>query len=208
MYVPKHFKEDEPQALAAYIKEAPFATLVGVLDDAPFATHLPLHLSSGEEGNGVLYGHVARANPHWKTFDGEQEQLAVFTGPNAYVTPNWLGAKNAVPTWNYVAVHAYGDPRIIEDPEQVLEILARLARDHETAKTGFWTADKMDQDVLHGMLKGIVAFEMPISRMEGKRKMSQNKPEAVQRSAISGLRQMDDPRASRVAEIMEAGTGN
>ena len=205
MYVPKHFNEDNADHLGQYMMASRFATVVTSVDAIPYASHLPLSYDQSAGDCGTLYGHVARANPHWKYFQENHQSLAIFTGPNAYVSPNWLGAENAVPTWNYVAVHAYGTPAIVEEEDQVLDILATLSADNETAKTGFWTADKMDQEVLRGMLKGIVAFEMPISRIEGKRKMSQNKPDAVQQSAISGLRHMDDPQSTSVAQNMESG---
>lgn len=205
MYVPKHFNEDNLDPLGQHMMASKFATVVTTVDAIPYASHLPLTYNQGVGDFGTLYGHVARANPHWNYFQEDHQSLAIFTGPNAYVSPNWLGAQNAVPTWNYVAVHAYGVPQIVEDEDRVLDILATLSADNETAKTGFWTADKMDQGVLRGMLKGIVAFEIPISRIEGKRKMSQNKPEDVQRSAIAGLRQMNDPASTAVAHIMETG---
>ena len=205
MYVPGHFKEDNPDDLCSAIRAAHFAVLVTAVEATPFASHLPMHFDPAQGAHGTLYAHVARANAHWQYFADDRESLAIFTGPNAYISPNWLGGQNAVPTWNYVAVHAYGRPVIIEDPDQVLAVLAHLSRDNETAKTGFWTADKMDPAVLRGMLKGIVAFAMPIERIEGKRKMSQNKPSAMQQSAITGLRQMHEPRSDAVADIMADG---
>ncbi len=203
MYVPKHFSADDPKTLARYMREASFATLVSTVDGSPYASHLPLYFEARKGEYGTLYGHVAKANDHWKTFREDTESLAIFTGINAYISPNWLQSKNAVPTWNYVAVHAYGSPQPIEDAQATLDVLAKLSRANENEITGNWTMDKMDASVLHGMLKGIVAFEMPVSRLEGKRKMSQNKPMEDQRSAIAGLRTMDMAQATAIADDME-----
>jgi transcriptional regulator len=205
MYVPGHFKEENPDALCDAIRASRFGVLITAVEATPFASHLPMHFDPAEGPHGTLYAHVARANVHWQHFSGSGDSLAIFTGPNAYISPNWLGGQNAVPTWNYVAVHAYGRPRIIEETDQVLDVLAHLSSDNETVKTGLWTADKMDPAVLRGMLKGIVAFAMPIDRIEGKRKMSQNKSSGVQQSAVTGLRQMHDPGSDAVADIMAGG---
>ena len=205
MYVPKHFSEENREQLAQYMKDSRFATVVTSIDNIPYASHLPLTYQHGVGENGTLYGHVARANSHWNHFKPNSESLAIFTGPNAYLSPNWLAAQNAVPTWNYIAVHAYGAPQIVDNEDQVLEILAMLSADNETEKTGFWTADKMDQNVLLGLLKGIVAFKMPITRIEGKRKMSQNKPAETRRGAIEGLRQLGDTQSTTIADLMETG---
>ncbi|NQV98061.1 MAG: FMN-binding negative transcriptional regulator [Rhodospirillales bacterium] len=203
MYVPRHFSAEDLVELGAYMRTFKFAALITTVDATPYASHLPLVYDPAEGAFGTLYGHVARANSHWQSFAGASDSLAIFTGPNAYVSPNWLAGGNAVPTWNYVAVHAYGRPQIVENEDQVLAILARLTGENETPKTGMWTADKMDQTVLRGMLKGIVAFAMPVSRIEGKRKMSQNKPPEVQQSAVAGLRQMQEPASTAVADIMD-----
>ncbi len=205
MYLPKHFCVDEMASLAKYMRSASFATLVTSVDGSPYASHLPLYFDPDKGPYGTLYGHVARANEHWKFFDVNRPSLAIFTGINAYITPNWLQSTNAVPTWNYVAVHAYGRPLLIEEPDAVLALLHNLTQSYETEATGNWTIDRMDQRVLRGLLKGIVAFEIPIERIEGKRKMSQNKPLEVQKSAISGLRKMQDKGSTEVAEEMAAG---
>lgn len=205
MYVPKHFREEDQETLACYMQAASFATLVTAIDGIPYASHLPLYYKAGKGPYGTLYGHVAKANEHWKSFKDAPQSLAIFTGVNAYITPNWLTSKNAVPTWNYVAVHAYGIPEPIDDAQATLDVLANLSGTHENDATGNWTADKMDEAVLHGLLKGIVAFEMPIDRLEGKRKMSQNKPAEDQQSAIAGLRTMETPQSTAVADDMETG---
>src|SRR5262245_50441328 len=130
MYVPKHFAEDDPARIASLIDAHEFATLFTGGEEGPFATHLPLLLDPSRGERGALIGHVARANPHWRRFDGRQA-LAVFAGPHAYVSPRWYKAAPAVPTWNYVAVHATGRVRAVEDPAALRAILDRLAARHE-----------------------------------------------------------------------------
>lgn len=203
MYVPKPFNVESFSSLTNYISSSSFGVLVTSVEGIPYATHLPMSFDPDTGEMGTLYAHVARANDHWKYFDQTTESLAIFTGVHAYVSPNWMNSANAVPTWNYVAVHAYGRPKVIEDTDAVLAILERLSNTYENDATGNWTADKMDQKILHGLLKGIVAFEFPVSRLEGKRKMSQNKSPEAQRSAAEGLRAMADTPSLAVAREME-----
>ena len=126
MYVPKHFAEDDPATLRAYIEANPFATIVTMLDGELIATHVPVLLDGDAAAGGTLVGHVARANPHWRAFDGVTESLVIFAGPHAYVSPAWYTETPAVPTWNYTAVHVYGVAKAIEDPEAILPVIDRL----------------------------------------------------------------------------------
>ena len=204
MYVRKHFNEDDFDTQTRYIKANSFASLVTSVDGTPFASHLPFYFEPDKGKLGTLYAHVARANDHWKYFDTPNESLTIFTGPHAFITPKWLQSDNAVPTWNYAAVHAYGRPQIISDTDAVLDLLRKLNSANENEITGKWTTDKMDQSILIGMLKGIVAFEIPVLRIEAKRKMSQNKNTDIQKLSIDGLRSMNDLQSSSVADEMES----
>ncbi|MDH5559056.1 MAG: FMN-binding negative transcriptional regulator [Alphaproteobacteria bacterium] len=168
MYVPKHFAGEDRAAMDAVIRDNPFGLLVGALDGSPYATHLPFLL----DGDRLL-AHFARANPHWKSIDGKTEMLAVFSGPHAYVSPRWYEAQQAVPTWNYAAVHVYGAPRVIDDPVAVRDLLDRLVGEYEGDA---WSLDGQEADFTDRMSRAIVAFEMPIDRIEGKFKLSQNRP--------------------------------
>jgi len=207
MYIPRHFANDDRAALAAVIRDYAFGLLITCDDGRPFATHIPFVFDAQAGPNGTLLAHVARTNPHWRGFDGTREALAVFQGPHAYVSPSWYETENAVPTWNYVAVHAYGRPRAIEGKEQTLKVLRRLVAQHETPATGPWSMDGLPADYLDMMVKGIVAFEMPVDRLEGKFKLSQNKSEADRQGVVRGLRaQTDDPMAAEVARIMSNGS--
>lgn len=196
MYVPKHFTVEDRDALDAVIRANPFGLLVGDLEGSPFATHLPFLL----DGDRLL-SHCARGNPHWKAIDGQTEMLAVFSGPHAYVSPRWYGSDQAVPTWNYAAVHIYGAPRVIEDAGQVCDLLDRLVWEYEE---GAWTLDGQDADFLDRMSRGIVAFEMPIERIEGKFKLSQNRPAEDRRRVIAELEKPGDGGNAGLARLMRA----
>ena len=179
MYVPKHFSVEDRDSLDRVIRDNPFGLLVGAAGGAPFATHLPF-LPDGDR----LLAHVARGNPHWKAIDGKTEMLAVFSGPHAYVSPRWYEPGPAVPTWNYVAVHVYGAPRVIDDARSVRALLDRLVGEYEA---GAWTLDGQDPDYIDRMMRGIVAFEMPLTRIEGKFKLSQNRPAEDRRRVAAEL---------------------
>lgn len=196
MYVPKHFAVEDRAALDAVIRDYPFGLLIGELEGSPFATHLPFLL----DGDRLL-SHFARGNPHWKSIDGRAEMLAVFSGPHAYVSPRWYEAEQAVPTWNYVAVHVYGAPRVIEDPVRVRDLLDRLVTEYEGDA---WSLDGQDADFTDRMRKGIVAFEMPIERIEGKFKLSQNRPVEDRRRVITELEKPAEGQNADLAGLMRA----
>ena len=196
MYIPRDFANNDREALDALIRANPFGLLVGELDGAPYATHLPFLL----DGERLLL-HFARGNPHWKSIDGQREMLAVFSGPHAYVSPRWYGSDRAVPTWNYVAVHVYGAPRVIEDAGRVRDLLDRLVWEYEE---GAWTLDGQDPNFVDRMSRGIVAFEMPIERIEGKFKLSQNRPAGDRRRVIAELDASGGGRNAGLTRLMRA----
>lgn len=179
MFIPKQFAMQDRSALDAVIRANPFGLLVGQIEGQPYATHLPFLL----DGDRLL-AHFARGNPHWKAIDGSAQMMAVFSGPHAYVSPRWYETGPAVPTWNYVAVHVYGAPRRIDDPELVRNILDRLVEEFEG---GAWSLEGQDPDFIGRMSRGIVAFEMPVERIEGKFKLSQNRPAGDRRRVIAEL---------------------
>lgn len=195
MYIPTHFKSPEIETLKKLLPFASFAVLVSTDDDGlPFATHLPVSFDEeGGNGNGLIYGHVSRANTHHGLFS--KPALLIFSGPHAYVSPRMYASDINVPTWNYVAVHAYGTPTPISDPVRVKGILARLTRENEGENP--WNMDELDEKRIQGLMKGIVAFEMPIDRLEAKAKLGQNKSaedrqalyDALQDSEISSWQQ-------------------
>ncbi len=211
MYVPSHFDLNDPAAAGRLIAGHPFGQLVTVNEaGAPFATHLPLLLegASAEDrveggAHGILVGHMARANPQWRHFAEGREVLCVFAGPHAYVSPSWYGPGPAVPTWNYVAVHAYGVPRIVDDAGAVRAMLERLVETFEAARPEPWSLDEAGAAV-ESMMRAIVAFEIPVTRFEAKAKMSQNRSAEDRAGVIRGLGAGGDadPDATAVAAWM------
>jgi transcriptional regulator len=194
MYIPKHFAVEDREALDALVRANPFGLLVGELEGSPFATHLPFLL----DGDRLL-SHFARGNPHWKSIDGQAGMLAVFSGPHGYVSPRWYESDQAVPTWNYVAVHVYGVPRVIEDAGEVRALLDRLVREYEGDA---WSLDGLDADFTGRMSRGIVAFEMTIERIEGKFKLSQNRPDEDRRNVIAELEKPGAGENTKLARLM------
>jgi transcriptional regulator len=213
MYVPEHFAARDLATLHALMRAHSFATLVTArVGEAPFATHVPLALDAERGEFGTLVGHVARANPHWRAFDGETHALAVFSGPHAYVSARWYGSAAQVPTWNYVALHASGRPRVIDEPMHKLALLRGLMREHDAAlpeparALGAGPRDLADIPLAHveKLYRGIVAFELPIEQLTGKRKLSQNKPPSERRALIAGLEAAGSADARAIAALMRA----
>jgi len=203
MYVPKHFEVADVAWCHDLMRREPFAILVGT-DQAgvPFATHLPVLVDETPAPLGRLIGHVARPNPQWQLFTPNRPVLVVFAGAHAYVSPSLYAQHPSVPTWNYVAVHAYGVPRVIEEPGEVLALLDRLVRTFEDGRPAPWRMDSLADTYLAGMMRGIVAFEIPISRLEGKAKLSQNRPAGDQARVRAALAAEGNPWAQAVAALM------
>ncbi|WP_339634229.1 FMN-binding negative transcriptional regulator [uncultured Sneathiella sp.] len=175
MYVPPHFSVPGKETLIRLLPEASFAILVSTGEDGvPLATHLPFSYDETRGENGTLIAHMARANPHGKVLE-QSEALVIFQGPHAYISPSYYASNTNVPTWNYVAVHAYGMPKIIEDTGSVRRLLERLTFDNEKELSQPWNPDQLDSKRLDGLMRGITAFEIPIERIEGKAKLGQNK---------------------------------
>jgi transcriptional regulator len=204
MYIPKGFEVEDLPTLHGFIERHGFATLVGSLDGAPFATHLPLLLDRERGARGTIVGHIARANPHGRAFDGRSPGLAIFTGPHAYVSPSWYASAQKVPTWLYTAVHVYGALHAVEDPAAVRALLERMVALYEGGFARPWRLDSQAEKYLDGMQRGIVAFEMPIERIEGKFKLNQTKSEADRHGTAAGLEATGDPMDLEVAELVRA----
>lgn len=210
MYVPAAFAEDRPEVLHALIAEARLATLVsnggaGV----PDVSHLPLMLATEEGEHGTLHGHVARANPHWRSLAAAAGRaVAVFRGPEAYVSPSSYPSKAAhhrvVPTWNYEAVHAEGPIEIIEDADRLHALVTRLTERHEAGRASPWAVADAPEAFVAGMLRGIVGVALRIERLTGKRKLSQNRDAADRAGAAGALAESADPRDRAVAARMRA----
>jgi transcriptional regulator len=203
MYVPKHFAIAENAACHRLIAEHGFAELV-TTDAAglPFASHLPFLIDPARGPNGTLIAHMARANPQWQHFANSKPALAMFHGPHAYVSPAWYATHPAVPTWNYIAVHAYGVPKIVDAPAAVKDILWRLVDTNEAANGTTWRMGGLSEQYLDGMMRAIVAFEIEIERLEGKAKLSQNRDATDQARVAEALAASGDPSAQATAKAM------
>jgi transcriptional regulator len=192
MYLPSHFAEPRVEVLHEAIRDAGLATLVTTGAEGLDASHLPLLLLPEPGPLGRLVGHVARANPQWRTTPEGSAALAIVLGPDAYVTPSWYPSKRetgrVVPTWNYVAIHVHGTVRFFQEQERLLDIVTRLTDRHERGRPLPWKVADAPPDYLDGMLKGIVGVELTITRIEGKWKASQNRSESDRRGVEEGLR--------------------
>jgi transcriptional regulator len=205
MYVPEAFRETDADAVRALIAEYPLATLVTQAEDGALtANHIPFLLDRSRGEHGTLVGHVARANPLWRV---PGPALAIFIGPDGYVSPNWYPSKHehasVVPTWNYAVVHAHGTLRAVDDPGLLLGIVGALTRHHETAVaarsgTEPWRVDDAPPDYIARMLKAIVGIEIEVTRVEGKSKLSQNRSDADRTGVAAGLRAEGNPLADRI----------
>ena len=205
MYLPRHFDNDDLAAQHDLIEGRGFGLLIVPGEESlPEVAHIPFVLDRGEGANGRLRGHFARPNPIWRALDGEREALAVFAGPDTYISPDWYATPHQVPTWNYIAVHAAGRPKVMADDRDVQRLLEDLSARNEARIPGKkpWTVDKLPAEVYGRMRKAIVAFEMPIERIEGKWKLSQNRSEADRRGAAGALESLDDPNAREIAAAM------
>ena len=191
VYVPPLFKEDRIDVLHDAIRAAGLVTLVTLTPGGLIASHVPVLLDTSPAPYGTLLGHVARPNPQARGAVAGTEALAIFQGPDAYITPSWYETKRqtakVVPTWNYVAIHAYGTVEFFNDADRLLDIVTRLTSREEARRAEPWAVTDAPADFIDMMLKGIVGFALPITRLEGKWKMSQNRPAEDQRGVVAGL---------------------
>jgi len=201
MYSPDQFKVHDPATLAAFMRRHSFATIVTHDGELPHATHMPVLLREGEGPHGTLVSHMARANPQWRHFEEGREALVIFQGPHAYVSPAWYTTTPAVPTWNYTAVHAYGIPRIVTNHERFARMLHELVEFYEAPRAERWDGE-MPEEYRDRMMKGIVGVEFEITRLEGKFKLSQNRPQDLP-GVIAALAASRDQTDRETAAAME-----
>jgi transcriptional regulator len=201
MYLPKSFREDDLDTLQAFMQQYSFATLITQHEGAPFASHVPLLLQPHDGPYGTLLGHMARANPQWRDFASGPEALVIFQGPHAYVSPSWYGVHPSVPTWNYAVVHAYGRPQVVEDSTTLYDMLHALVQTFEAPSATPWAFD-VPSDYLQSMMQGIVGFTMPITRLEGKYKLSQNRSPEDQQRVTAALQAQGEALSTAVAALM------
>ena len=200
MYVPRHFAVTDTDVLHDFIEAHSFATLVTAQGEQPVATRVPVILERTRGPHGILLGHLARANPQWRSFDGVRECLVMFDGPHAYVSPSWYKNTPAVPTWNYAAVHVYGAPRAIHDLDALSSLVDRMVRTYESGMAEPWPG-VLPADFRASMLKAIVGFAIEIGRVEGKFKLGQNRPIEDRIGTIEQLEASSDPSARALAAL-------
>jgi transcriptional regulator len=199
MYIPKSFAETDLPVLHQFMRDHHFATLITQQDGELIASHLPFILDSQRGEYGTLKAHLARANSQWKQFG--QKALVIFQGPHAYISPSWYEIHPSVRTWNYAVVHAYGVPHIIEDEAVLYGMLDSLVRSHESHLDLTWEM-RLPEDYLDKMMKSIVGFEIEITRLEGKYKLSQNRSEVDQENVIEQLGQSGHVLETSTATLM------
>ena len=211
MYVPAHFKEDNIAVLHDAIRQYGFGTLVTSSEQQSGepeleASHLPLLLDAEPAPFGTLLGHLARANPQWQRVKPGSQALAIFLGPNTYITPSWYPTKRqtgkVVPTWNYLAIHAYGTLSIFDDADALRAHVSKMTDTHEAPRAAPWAVSDAPEKFVDQMLKAIVGFKLHITRLEGKWKMSQNRPAQDVVGVLDGLAREDGEGHQSVAEIV------
>lgn len=206
MYIPKHFEETQAEQMHALMRQHPLAALVTCGPDGLNANPVPLLLSAEAGRFGVLRGHVARANPLWQEFDPAVNALAIFNGPDAYVSPNWYPSKQehgkVVPTWNYACVHAHGRLRVIDDAAWLRNLLTELTAQNESTQAAPWKLSDAPEEYLDKLLGAVVGIEIVIERLEGKWKVSQNQSEPNRAGVAAGLAEQPHVSARQVAELV------
>jgi transcriptional regulator len=199
MYIPNDFKVTDESVTYGIINEHSFATLFSQHNGRPVATHLPLLLN---KENTHLYGHFARPNPQWKEIEN-QTVLAVFHGPHCYISPSWYETNKAVPTWNYVSVHVYGEVELIKDESELIGSLHEMVSKYEAPDSSYRLQD-VDAKFLAGMSKGVQGFKIKINQIEGKAKLSQNHSLQRQERVINHLQQIPNTDEQQIASLMKA----
>ena len=203
MYTPTSFVEKDLTKLHDLIEAHSFGLLVSHHEGEPTATHLPLLLDRDETDHGRLVGHMARANPQWKTA-ADQRVLVIFSGPHTYISPSWYGAGNVVPTWNYVAVHAYGTLRLEEDRAALHDLVRRYVDTYEAGMASPWSLDQAQPQFIERLLDAIVGFAIDVDRLEGKWKLNQNHDRRRRDHVVAALRSKGGADQLQIAELMEA----
>ena len=207
MYVPAHFKEDRVPVLHDAIQRIGFGTLVTSGSDGLEANHFPMLFEPEPGPLGALRGHMARANPQWRRIQPGAQPLAIFLGPNTYISPSWYPTKEqtgeVVPTWNYLTVHAYGEIAFIHDPVELRDHVGKLTAIHEAGRPMPWAVSDAPDDYLKDMIRAIVGFKLVITRLEGKWKMSQNRVPQDMVGVREGLRREDGADQRAVLDIMD-----
>jgi transcriptional regulator len=208
MYNPSHFQETRTEVLHGLIRQQPLAMLTTLTAQGLVANHIPLFLRTDGTPHGTLVGHVARANPLWREFDASVAALAVFQGPQQYISPRWYATKQehgkVVPTWNYVVVQARGPLQVHDDAVWIRQQLQDLTTQQEAPAPKPWGVDDAPRDYTDKMISALVGISIPIADIAGKWKVSQNQPPVNQESLVQALRKSGEPGAQSMAELVQA----
>jgi transcriptional regulator len=212
MYNPAAFRETRPEAMERLIAAYPLAALVTVGSQGIEASHIPLLYRRGERGTAIVRGHLARENPQWRNHTPGSEALAIFSGPQHYISPGWYPSKRehgkVVPTWNYLTVHAHGPLTFIDDREWLLELVSALTDSQEKPNPAPWRVSDAPREFIDSMLASIVGVELRVTRLEGKWKLSQNRPVADREGVIAGLEDLNSPQSREMAELVKSTLGS
>lgn len=207
MYIPRANEENRISVMQALIVSQPLGTLVTLGASGLFASHIPMVLEDDGSQFGVLKGHISRANTQWRDFVPTVDALAIFAGHQHYISPNWYPGKKEhgkeVPTWNYAVVHAYGPLEVIDDEQWLLTFLHRLTDIHEAGSPVPWNVSDAPADFIKSLLHGIIGLELPIQRLEGKWKVSQNRTETERKGVIEGLSKLNTPESLAMKSLVE-----
>jgi transcriptional regulator len=202
VYIPEYFRVRDHEDAIKFMRANPFAILISSTDTGPFATHLPLFVRAEKvDEKVVLRGHVAKANPHWRHLEQQPQCLAIFHGPHSYISPSNYTVRESVPTWNYGAVHLYGNAQVFSSPEALQGVLHELIHTFEPAYAAQWAS--LDEGFRERMLKQIVGFEIEVTKMEAKFKLNQNRSREDQQHVIASLEKAEDTAVSGVARLMK-----
>ncbi|HWH78658.1 MAG TPA: FMN-binding negative transcriptional regulator [Candidatus Binatus sp.] len=206
MYVPAHFSEQRSEVLQQLIRERPLGTLITLGSTGLNANHLPFELAPESGPSGMLRGHVARANPVWRDYDKAIDALVIFQGPSTYVSPAWYPTKNStgevVPTYNYITVHAYGPLHIVDDSTWLRGLVSRLTDRFEANRSQPWQIGDAPESFINQQLQAIVGIEIPIAKLVGKWKLSQNRPEVDRIGVVTELGKAVDADSLAIAELV------
>ncbi len=200
MYIPEYHHIQDDSVALAFMKANPFAILVSVSSGAPFATHIPV-LVCEQKNPIILTGHVAKANPHWQMFEQGRESLVIFHGPHAYISPSLYESRESVPTWNYAAIHVYGHATVLSETGRLEKILVETIQTFDPQYLDQWFA--LRKEYRERMLGQIVGFEIAVTRVEAKFKLSQNRSRRDQTSVMESLKTSGDSLISAVARLMK-----
>lgn len=207
MYAPAHHAETDLAVLHALIRAQPLGTWVTQGEGELIANHVPFLLDESRGEHGTLVAHVARANPVWRSFSKSVDSVVIFQGAQSYITPSWYASKRehgkVVPTWNYAVVHAHGMPRAILDRDWLHALVTRLTRTHEAARAQPWAVSDAPADFIERQLQAIVGIEIPITRLVGKWKVSQNRPAADRAGVVAGLLERGEAESTEMAALVQ-----